>query len=142
LDELDGAPALVFIGGSHAQKFQGVHISIPELQDFKSSAQRLKESGVKVYSVMVWGVAGESFWRGSKGRAAWGADRIQLADGTRFGALLDPAPEHDMLYVDLRTDANASTRLGAFFVEGIPAGEIYDGIILFREFTPMEDRCP
>jgi hypothetical protein len=47
-----------------------------------------------------------------------------------------------MLHVDLRTDANAATRLGGSFVEGIPAGEIYDGVILFREFTPMEDGCP
>jgi hypothetical protein len=139
---LDGAPALVFIGGSHAQKLQGVRTAIPELQDFRTCVQRLKASGVNVHSVQVWGLEGEAYWRGSISRVDWGADKIQLADATTFGALLDAAPAHDILYVDLRMGANASTKLGGSFIEGIPAGDIYDGVILFREFTPMEDRCP
>jgi hypothetical protein len=44
---------------------------------------------------------------------------------------------YDIVYVDLRLDANASLRLGADF-EDIPAGEVYDGLVLFREVTPLE----
>ncbi len=141
LGTLNGAPMLALFGSSHTQKFQGVHTSIPELQDFKPWAQRLTESGVNIYSVAVWGLSGQTSWRGTTRDPDWGAGQIQFSDGTTLDAVLNAAPNDRIVYADLRLEANASARFGGSF-EDIPAGEIYDGFVVFRAFTPMENACP
>lgn len=42
---------------------------------------------------------------------------------------------------DLRTGENANIALPTESL-GFPAGKVYDGLIIFEEFTPMEDACP
>jgi len=137
---LNGAPVLALFGSAHTQKVQAVHTSIRELQDFKPWAQRLTESGANIYSVAVWGLSGQASWRGTTSDPDWGAGRIQFSDGTTLDAVLNAAPDDGIVYADLRLEANASVRLGGSFKD-IPAGEIYDGFIVFRAFTPMENAC-
>jgi len=50
---------------------------------------------------------------------------MQFADGSSIGTVLDSASDHSILRF-----------------QDVSAGEIYDGMVLFREVTPMENVCP
>jgi hypothetical protein len=139
LEELDTAPFLAFFGSGHTQKTHG-YIS-EYTPEFKSWTQRLVESGVSLYSVSVWGLSGTIYWRGGLYDVIMYPDRMSFGDGTTLCDLFDAAPEYTVVYVDLLVDAAQSFRLGDPY-EDIPAADMYDGIIIFREDTPMEDACP
>ena len=102
---------------------------------------RLTESGVSIYSVFARGLSGKGYWRDERYDVELNAHRVQFADGTTLSTVLRDAPDYSILYVDLRVDENASALLGNPFRD-IPAGKIYDALVVFREVTPMENACP
>ena len=138
LGELDGAPALAFFGGAHAMKSEGVESPVPGLQSW---AHRLVDSGVEIYSLRAWSLSGGSYWRGAESEVSGDGSQIQFADGSSLATVLEAAPDAAIVYVDLRSSAHASTRLGDPFLD-VPAGTVYDGLVVFREARPMEHTCP
>ncbi len=140
LEELEGRPVLALYGGWHAQKRQAMDI----YANAQPWTQRLTEAGIPIYSVLAKGISGHA---GSSTGYSQQVNRdpgqIIFADGTTLATLLDTAPGYNIVYVDLRLHSNASIRLGEEldpeirFDQDIPAGEIYDGIILFGEVTPV-----
>jgi len=139
LEEVNSAPILVFFGSGHTLKTRGyISMNVPE---FKSWAQRLSESGVEIYSVSIWALSGDTDWRGVEHEVVLHPDRMSFDDGTTLSMLFDSVPDYAVIYIDLRLDATRSFRFGNPY-EDIPAGEMYDGIIVFRKVNPMKDACP
>jgi hypothetical protein len=138
LRELEGAPALAFFGSAHAMKSEGVQSRVPGLQSW---AHRLVDSGVEVYSLRAWSLSGRSYWRGTESEVTGNGSQIQFADGSSLATVLEAAPDAAIVYVDLRSEANASTRLGDPFLD-VPARTVYDGLVVFREVQPMDHTCP
>jgi hypothetical protein len=138
LGELDGAPALAFFGGAHAMKSEGIESPVSGLQSW---AHLLVDSGVEIYALRAWGLSGRSTWRGTESEVTGDGSQIQFADGSSLATVLDAAPDAAIVYVDLRSSAHASTRLGDPFLD-VPARTLYDGLVVFREVQPMEHRCP
>ncbi|MBU7009187.1 MAG: hypothetical protein HXS46_00745 [Theionarchaea archaeon] len=136
--ELQGQPVLALFGSWHAQK--SLALINPSAPDCKSWAMRLTESGVSIYSVFARGLSGKGYWRDERYDVELNAHRVQFADGTTLSTVLGDAPDYSILYVDLRVDENSSALLGNPFRD-IPAGEIYDAFVVFRDVTPMENAC-
>ena len=104
-----------------------------------SWTQRLSEAGVPVYSVLAMGLSGRVNVNVDvpPTRINRDATQMRFSDGTSLANILAAATDYDIVYVDLRLETNASLRLGADF-EDVPAGEVYDSLVLFREVTPLE----
>ena len=107
--------------------------------DMKSWTQRLSEEGVDIYSIAIYGTSGSGYWRGEVLDYVGGIDDIQFVDGTRLTTLFDSYPENGIAYFDLHTNENAAIELPPI---DVPYGQLYDGLIIFKEFTPMENTCP
>lgn len=138
LAELEGAPALVFFGAAHATKTMGIESPVRGLQSW---AHQLEDSGVHIYSLRAWSLSGTSTWRGTKSEVTGDGSEIQFANGGSLATVLEAAPDAGIVYIDLRSEANAATRLGAPFLD-VPASSLYDSLVVFREGRPMEHTCP
>jgi hypothetical protein len=144
LSELNGRPVLVFFGGGHGVKTE----SFPDLpvEGFTSWAQRLNDGGIKVYSLSILGASGKGFWHGQPLEYKEGSQRYEgvegyrFEDGTSLSSLFETYPDREILYADLRTGENAKIGLPSVYPD-IPASQVYDGLVIFKEFTPMEDAC-
>jgi hypothetical protein len=138
---LDGKPVLAFFGGIHAMKVVG--IPNPPVKDMKSWAQRLSEFGISVYSLNVDGLSGDGYWRGEAfSYEATATDEYLFENDTSLVSLFDAHPEATIIYTDLRMRENSRIRLPASIYLDIPVSQVYDGLIIFKEFTPMENACP
>jgi hypothetical protein len=142
LAKLGGTPALALYGGSHAQKRPAMIVTLaffsqPVFVDVPFWAQRLAESKISIYSVLAMGLSGRE---GVEGEYSLPVERdphqMLFSDGITLADVLDAIPQYSIIYVDLRLDANSAFRLGNSF-QDVPAGEVYDGIILFREVSPV-----
>ncbi len=144
LEELDGAPLLALYGGSHARKSsKGIST---ESQPW---AQRLVEKGVSIYSLCTTGVSGQYYGRASAGSVERGVHEFNMnlsldrfADGTTLDDVFESNLEYNMLYIDLHAEVTIAIGdpwLGRLFPSEIPPEETFDGILLFREVTPL---CP
>ena len=140
----DGAPVLALYGGWHIQRHPAVIVAWGAFSQSSTMdsnppwVQRLAESGVSIYSVLAEGISGEAQIADSfPQRIEREPHQMRFSDGTTLGDIFDSTPEHSILYVDLRLGMNGTLRLGDEF-QDVPAGEIYDGIILFREASPVE----
>ena len=137
LNDLGNAPVLALCGAGHAQKTLGT-------QEFGQEpwAQRLSESGVPIHAIFATGMYGTAFWRGKTSH--WGTHQDQILlpppDGISLEVVLDEAPNYHVVYIDLRLDTTASILLP--WQSDQKAGKLYDGIILFKEMSPMENACP
>lgn len=140
LSQVNGRPVLAFFGLFHGMKIQAD--PNPPVKGFKSWGQRLTEENVPVYSLAIFGRSGTSFWRGENlSSDETFLDGFKQPDGTRFDSLFDTSPDADILFTDLRDAVNTDVRLSPELLD-IPASQLFDGIIIFREFTPMENACP
>jgi hypothetical protein len=153
LAALDGGSVLALYGAWHTQKRQSQSVYFFE----RPLALRLTESGVNVYSLFVTGIRGR-VGMGDENSMALRTDlhQIRFADDTTLGTVLETTPDHDLVYIDLRLETNAAIRLGVLaavnwaeagrFVgtdyQDALAGNVYDGIVLFGEVTPVQDACP
>lgn len=136
LDSSD-APFLTFFGGAHAMKMQAD--PNPPRKGFTSWAQRIVESGISVYSLDTLPLSGGYFWRGSAYPYDAANEATLLPDGTSLSQLLIEQ-DKNILYVDLRIAENATSTLPPEY-SNIPAGQVYDGQVVFRMVTEMEDAC-
>ena len=139
LPQLKGKPVLAFFGLAHGMKIQA-DPTFPD-KEFKSWAQRLVEENVDVYSIAMFGVSGNSFWHGEAiPNDGEFLKEFKLIDGTSLVSLFDTHPDPNITYIDLRKEDNKTIKLSPDLLN-IPASQIFDGVILFKEFTPMEDSC-
>lgn len=145
MGELGDTPALALYGGWHAQKRPAQIVTLylssqPAVifLDTPSWVQRLAESGVSIYSVLAMGISGHA---GVKGKFQEPVERdprqMHFVDGITIADAFDAFPQCNIVYVDLRLDENASFRLGNDY-QNVPAGEIYDGVVLFRKVRSVE----
>jgi hypothetical protein len=142
LKKLSGRPVLVFFGSGHTIKTQLADPNVTTLGPAMDLwGPRIVDSGIKVYSLDVEGLSGSGYWRWGAYSVGQESDKIQFADGTSLASLLEAVQDQSFLYADLRTAENASIH-ALPFLNDIPAQKMYDGLILFKQFTPMENMCP
>jgi len=140
LTQLDGKPVLAFFGWAHGMKVMAD--PNPPVDGFKSWAQRLVDENIIVYSIAIEGASGSSYWRGKTlPDDEKFMKEFQFKDGTPFVSLFDTYPDSSIVYTDLQVEENSTLRLSSEYLD-IPASEFLDGIIIFKEFTPMENVCP
>lgn len=147
LDRLSHDPVLVLFGGAHVQKERIITavpvrsqvIAIDELY----WVERLAEEGMSICSLLTGGLSGSVASHGERFWTAVDPNELHFADGVTLGEILQGGSDDSLVYVDLRDDANAPTTLGvdfspqtARFDPTTPAGEAFDGIILFKRLTP------
>jgi len=144
MTQLNGKPALAFFGGAHAQK-ANPFLESP-VKDLKSWTQRLKESGVDVYSLDVEPAAGSGYWRGESFQYTEDAKQYRFEDGSLLSSLFDTHPDAGIIYIDLRAEENRNFKLPSELSSGlqlqdIPASQVFDGLVIFKKVTPMENAC-
>jgi hypothetical protein len=142
LTQLSDSPILAFFGTNHGMKAQGFPNSYLPVKGFKSWAERLVDKGITVYSLAMYGASGESFWheRSLPNDEEFLKD-FKLEDGTPIVSLFKTHPESNIVYTDLTFGDNSTIRLSPDLLD-TPASQLYDGIIIFKEFTSMENACP
>lgn len=136
--ENSNAQFLVFYGSAHGMKMQAD--PNPPRKGFTSWAQRISESGIPVFSLDIYPLSGEYFWRGNGHSYGDGNESTILSDGTSLAQLLSDS-DQSFLYIDLQTDGNFDAILPTGYLP-IPAGQVYDGQIFFKSATPMQNACP
>jgi hypothetical protein len=151
LNAMDRSPLLALYGGWHAQKRPLVQAV--EISDHMASinaepwAEILANSGVDIYSLLVGGITGKAHPHLITDVES-DPGEIFFPDGSTLADLLNKVPDDEVIYIDLRSNANGAVRIGKNFdpwtiYDGeMPAGEAFDGLILFREVTPTEWRFP
>jgi hypothetical protein len=140
LSQSNDKPILAFFGAAHGTKVQA-EPNLP-IKGFKTWAQRLVDENTSVYSVAVFGASGNGFWRGETvPDDKEFLKEFDLANGMSVVSLLDTYSDQEIVYTDLRKRDNKAIKLSPDLLD-IPASQIYDGIIIFKEFTPMENACP
>jgi hypothetical protein len=140
LSELNGKPVLAFFGTGHGMKAEG--LVYPPVPGFKAWAQRLVEGNVKVYSIGIFGESGSGYWHGKPiPNDSEYIGQLTSSDGNYIVSLFDTHPDFKIIYTDYRVEENKDLRLYSDFLD-IPASQMYDGLIIFKKFTPMENVCP
>ena len=142
LPQLDDKPALAFFGANHGMKTQGIPDPYLPIMGFKPWAQRLVDENVAVHSMAIYGASGDSFWHGENlPNDENFLKEFQLTDGKSVLSLFGTYPDSNIIYTDLRLEDNSTIKLSSDLLD-IPASQYFDGIIIFKEFTPMENACP
>ena len=140
LTQLGDRPVLAYFGLFHGMKAQGD--PNPPVEGFKSWGERLADENIAVFSLVMFGASGESFWH--KRTLLSDEEFLQgflLPDGTSILSLFDAYPDQNIVYTDLHAAENSAIRLSTDLLD-VPASQLFDGTIVFRKFTPMEDVCP
>jgi hypothetical protein len=101
---------------------------------FSPLALRLKESGVSVFSVVIFPLSGRMSWRGYEGELPYTASDGNLADGETLDRVLAAAPGATFLYVDPKRQ---KIRLPSQDITAY----VVDAFLLPASATAMEDRC-
>jgi hypothetical protein len=151
LNALDGSSLLALYGGWHAQKrrlVQAVEIN-GHMASINAEpwAEILANSGVDIYSLLVGGLTGKAHPHLIMNVES-DPGEIYFPDGSTLADLLNKVPDNEVIYIDLRSNANGAVRIGKNFdpwtiYDGeMPAEEAFDGLILFKEVTPTEWRFP
>lgn len=142
LKELNNAPVLALYGDWHAKK----HHSMNSHPYESPWAQRLTETGVKICSICAMGLEGarwNSFYRRTSS-VHKDPNRILFDDGSTLADILDEVPDYNIVYINLQLEANKSLKVNfdrstwVLFNQNVPAGEIFDGLVIFREITPTQ----
>ncbi len=122
-------PVLALYGADHVSRGL-LHNGGPKQdRDFAPMALRLERSGVKVFSLVAYPLAGRMNWRGRERELMWTAADARWGDG----APLDRMPPSTFLYVDPRRQAIELTK---DLTEARP-----DAFILWGQATPAPNSC-
>jgi hypothetical protein len=149
LDRLEGKPVLVLCGSWHATKILHEVWNRP-YNEVQSWVQQLAKEGVSIYSLHVIGLSGLTGIGGSSLRfpVRCETDTFLFPDGESLSTILELAPQHEDIYIDLRVEENAGVRFRLCTVQGfnnetsVLVGELFDGIVFFKEATPIAQACP
>jgi hypothetical protein len=130
-------PLLAFLGWHHVQKRLTYEVPDPRLKGVV--AQELISSGLKTFALGILGASGETNWRSGKFQLHSDMTTTQLPRGETLEEAWTRKPNCRIAYFDLR--GNTSLRLN-HISKNIPAREVFDAVVIFREFTPIEEHCP
>lgn len=135
LADLEDKPVLALYGGFHAQKKANKTFG-----QTTPWAQRLSEKGIKIYALFAAGMYGTAYWRGQTSSQGIQPDELLFLppEGVSLEVLLGDSPDYAVVYIDLHSDTAANL----IWFSGNRISDRYDGLILFREFSPMVDACP
>jgi hypothetical protein len=137
LDIIRSSPArsvLVLCGADHASRAVLKDGGPDRNQPFAPMALRLQRSGIKIYSVATFPLAGSSFWRGSHRDLLWQPADGHLASGETMDKLLAAAPQAKFFYID---KSQESARLPSQDISNF----IVDAFLLFPSASAMKDEC-
>jgi hypothetical protein len=129
-----GHSILVIYGDDHVSKSERKDGGPERNQAFWPMAARVEQSGVKVFSVVTFPLAGQSFWRGGRSDLLWEPKDGHLASGETLDKVLAAAPRAKFVYVD-RSREHVR----------IPSQDIsnykVDGFVLFPSGEALKDEC-
>lgn len=129
------SPLFGLFGAWHVQKCLGMK-PISTLEEVPWT-QRITESGIRIFSMFV-GTIDEDKNKRDEDSTAISPDQFIFSDGTSLAAFLGKKIDYYIVYIDLRLEENRSASFGKSFSSNgifdsrIPAEEIYDGILLFK----------
>jgi hypothetical protein len=125
---------LVLYGFDHVSKSKRKDGGPNRDQPFSPMALRLEQSGIKVFSLVTFPLAGRSFWRGKQSELPWTANDGRLASGETLDQVLLTVPQARFLYVDTKRER---VRLPSQDVSNFAV----DAVLLFPSATQMKNHC-
>ncbi|KAA6460964.1 erythromycin esterase family protein [Acidobacteria bacterium AB60] len=128
------AGVLVICGFDHASRRQRGDGGPDRNQPFWPLAARLERSGLQLFTLITFPLAGETFWRGTASTLLWEPDDGHLSSGEKLSALLSSAPAAKFLYIDAATEP---VRLPSQDASDYGA----NAFLLFPRAHPMIDEC-
>ncbi len=133
LHDRDCRALLALYGSDHVTKARRKDGGPGRNREFSPLALRLEQSGVKVFSVVTFPLAGRVRWRGHVGELPYTA-KDGLSDGTTLDRVLASVPGATLLYADPRRER---IRLPS---QDISAYVVY-AFLAFANATEMDNHC-
>ncbi len=134
LRQADCPAVLALYGSDHVSKAARKDGGPRRDRGFAPLALRLEQSGLKVFSLMAYPLAGRTSWRGSETEIPYSADEGNLASGESLEHVLAAAPEATLLYVD-------PSRQRVKLPTQDASRAAVDAFLLLASATAMDDRC-
>jgi hypothetical protein len=125
---------LVLYGSDHVSRTRRGDGGPNRDQPFAPVALRLERSGIKMFSVVTFPLAGRSFWRGRASELPWTPGDGRLESGETLDKVLAAAPEANFFYIDTK-------RQRALLPSEDISHYAVDAFLLFRSAAPMTNRC-
>jgi hypothetical protein len=149
LGRLSGAPVLVLFGGAHVQKaplITGIVVGPRVITiDEPYWVERLAEDDVAIYSLLIDALSGSIAAHGRNFNVGVNSDQLRFPDGQTLADVTGNVADDSIIYLDLQDNVLASAHFGPYysaqlgrFDPTIPAGEAFDGLILFKRLTPAD----
>jgi hypothetical protein len=125
---------LVLYGNDHVSRTARKDGGEKRNEPFKPMALRLRDSGVKAFSILTFPLSGGWRWRGRTDDMVWTASDGSLADGEKLDHVLASAPGAAVFYADRKRQRLKlpSQDLSAYEV---------DAVLLLPHATPVKDDC-
>jgi hypothetical protein len=125
---------LVLYGSDHVSKSKRKDGGPERDQPFSPLALRLEESGVRIFCLVTFPLAGRTSWRGDQNELPWTANDGRLASGETLDKLLATVPQARFIYIDTKRER---VRLPSQDVSNFAV----DAFLLFPSATPMKNHC-
>jgi hypothetical protein len=130
-----GGPVFAIYGDDHVSKSARNGGGPNRDQPFWPMAARLEQSGLKVFSVVTFPLAGQYFWRGSRSDILWAAKDGHLSNGETLDKVVAATPDAKFFYVDRSRQplhSFPSTDISNFKV---------DEFVFFPSGEALKDEC-
>jgi hypothetical protein len=127
-------PLLVIYGADHVSRTPRRDGGPNRDQPFVPTALRLERAGIREFSVITTPLTGHMFWRLQRGEIYGDASDGHLASGETLDKVLAGVPGARLLYIDSKRE---HARLPSEDMSKMAT----DAFLLFRDGTPMADRC-
>jgi len=125
---------LVLYGSDHVSKAMKKDGGPNRDQPFAPMALRLQRSGIKLFSVVTFPLAGKSSWRGIDWDFPWSPSDGHLSSGETFDKLLASVPQAHFIYIDR---AREPVAMPTYDISHLGV----DAFLLFPFGTPLTDHC-
>jgi hypothetical protein len=135
LSDVQDRPVVALYGAGHAQKRPAGYFDFPGGAPW---VQQISDSGVDVFSLFVAVMSGEGWWRGHEVRTGLFLDEVIVGGGYPLSLFLDVEEDFQAIYIDLQLPSNHRSQIGGF----VDTAELFDGVLLFKQGTPMQHECP
>lgn len=126
---------LALYGSDHVSKSKRKDGGPNRDQPFSPMALRLEQSGIRIFCLVTFPLAGRSSWRGYQSELLWKPNDGRLASGETFDEVLATVPQARFIYVDTKRQ---HVRLPSTDVSNFAV----DAFLLFPSATPMTNHCP
>jgi hypothetical protein len=125
---------LVLYGADHVSKLKRNDGGPNRDQPFAPMAMRLEQAGVKLFSVMMFPLAGKSSWRGDVWDFPWQPSDGHLSSGETLDKVLASVPQARFIYIVVNRER---VRMPTTDVSHLGV----DAFLLFPSGTPLIDHC-